>query len=70
MNSFYASVECMLNPKLRGHPVAVCGATEDRHGIVLTKNTEAKKYGIQTGEVVWQAKQKCRDLIVDSAGLS
>ncbi len=64
MNSFYASVECMLNPELRGHPVAVCGATEDRHGIVLTKNTEAKAYGIQTGEVVWQAKQKCKDLIV------
>lgn len=64
MNSFYASVECMLNPKLKGHPVAVCGATEDRHGIVLAKNIEAKACGIQTGEVVWQAKQKCKDLIV------
>ncbi len=64
MNNFYASVECMLNPELKGHPVAVCGATEDRHGIVLAKNYEAKKYKIQTGEVVWQAKQKCKDLIV------
>lgn len=54
----------MLNPKLKGHPVAVCGSTEERHGIVLTKNYEAKKYNIQTGEVTWQAKQKCRDLIV------
>ena len=64
MNNFYASVECMLNPKLKGHPVAVCGSTEERHGIVLAKNYEAKKYNIQTGEVTWQAKQKCKDLIV------
>ena len=46
MNNFYASVECMLNPDLRGRPVAVCGETEDRHGIVLAKNYEAKAYGI------------------------
>lgn len=64
MNNFYASVECMLNPELKGHPVAVCGSTEERHGIVLAKNYEAKKYNIKTGEVTWQAKQKCRDLIV------
>lgn len=64
MNNFYASVECMLNPELKGHPVAVCGSTVDRHGIVLAKNYEAKKHKIQTGEVVWQAKQKCKDLIV------
>ena len=46
MNNFYASVECMLHPPLRGHPVAVCGETEERHGIVLAKNYEAKAYGI------------------------
>ena len=64
MNNFYASVECMLNPKLKGHPVAVCGSTEERHGIVLAKNYEAKAFGVSTGEVVWQAKQKCRDLVI------
>ena len=36
MNSFYASVEMMLDPELKGKPVAVCGSTEERHGIVLT----------------------------------
>ena len=38
MNNFYASVECMLNPKLKGHPVAVGGDVENRHGIILAKN--------------------------------
>lgn len=64
MNNFYASVECMLNMKLRGHPVAVGGDVENRHGIILAKNYEAKKYGVQTGEALWQAKEKCKDLII------
>ena len=64
MNNFYASVECMLNPKLKGYPVAVGGDVENRHGIILAKNYEAKKFGIQTGEALWQAKQKCRNLII------
>lgn len=64
MNNFYASVECYLNPALRGHPVAVCGETEERHGIVLAKNDEAKAFGVATGEAVWQAKQKCPRLMV------
>lgn len=63
-NNFYASVECMLDPKLRGHPLAVGGDVENRHGIILAKNYEAKKYGIQTGEALWQAKQKCKDLVI------
>jgi DNA polymerase IV len=62
-NSFYASVECLYNPKLCDKPVAVCGDVEQRHGIVLTKNGIAKTYGIATGEAIWQAKQKCRELV-------
>ena len=38
LNSFYASVEMMLDPRLRGKAVAVCGSTEERHGIVLAKS--------------------------------
>lgn len=64
MNNFYASVECMLNPSLKGKPVAVCGSVEERHGIVLAKNYPAKAYGVQTGEAVWQAQQKCPDLVI------
>lgn len=63
LNNFYASVECALDPSLRGHPVAVCGSVESRHGIVLAKNNLAKKYGVKTAEVIWQAKKKCPDLV-------
>ena len=64
MNSFYASVEQAENPRLRGKPVVVAGKEELRHGIVLTKSVEAKKYGIKTAEALWQARAKCPDLIV------
>ena len=63
-NSFYASVECAENPALKSHPVAVCGDPEARHGIVLTKNQQAKLFGVKTGEAIWQAKQKCPGLVV------
>ena len=64
MNNFYASVECMLDPSLRKYPVAVCGSVEERHGIVLAKNYAAKAFDVKTGDAVWQAKQKCRNLVV------
>jgi DNA polymerase-4 len=64
MNNFFASVECRNDPSLRGLPVAVCGRIEDRHGIVLAKNYEAKKYGIQTGEPVIRAKARCPSLVI------
>lgn len=63
MNNFYASVECFLNPSLRGKPVAVCGDPEKRHGIVLAKNMPAKLMGVKTAEPLWQAKQKCPDIV-------
>ena len=55
---------CALNPDLKNKPVAVGGSKEDRHGIILAKNGPAKKYGVQTGEVLWQAKRKCPSLII------
>jgi DNA polymerase-4 len=63
LNNFYASVECLYNPAIRDKPVAVSGDIEQRHGIVLAKNYIAKKYGIQTGMALWQAKQLCRDIV-------
>lgn len=62
-NGFYASVECLHNPHLRDKPVAVSGDAENRHGIILAKNEIAKKYNVKTGEAIWQAKQKCPELV-------
>lgn len=65
-NSFFASVETALNPSYRDVPMAVCGSTENRHGIVLAKNDIAKRYGIQTAETVYSAKKKCPGLVIAS----
>ncbi len=64
LNNFYASVECALNPELKGVPLAVAGSKENRHGVVLAKNEIAKSYGVKTGDVIWQAEQKCPGLQV------
>ena len=64
LNCFYAAVECLYDRSLKGKPVAVCGDPNKRHGIVLAKSYEAKAFGIHTGETVWQAKQKCPELIL------
>ncbi len=63
-NSFYASVELLRHPELRDKCVAVCGDPEGRHGIVLAKNEPAKRMGVKTAEVIWQAKRKCPDLVL------
>lgn len=61
-NSFYASVETLLDPTLADGPSAVCGDPESRHGIILAKNEKAKAFGVQTAETIWQARRKCPDL--------
>lgn len=62
-NSFFASVEIAQDKNLVGKPVAVSGNPETRTGIILTKNEVAKKFGVLTGEAIWQAKLKCPNLI-------
>lgn len=62
LNNFFASVEIANNPALAGKPLIVCGDPKKRHGIVLAKNEEAKKYGIKTAETVYSALKKCPDL--------
>lgn len=64
MNNFYASVEVKMNPELAGKPVVVGGSKMERHGIVLAKSYEAKKFGIRTGETLYDALSKCPDLVV------
>ena len=49
---------------LRDVPSVVAGDKESRHSIILAKSTPAKKYGIQTGEPLFQALEKCPDLAI------
>ena len=49
---------------LREVPSVVAGDKESRHSIILAKSTPAKKYGIQTGEPLFQALEKCPELVV------
>ena len=62
LNNFFASVEIALNPELAGKPLIVCGDPKERHGIVLAKNEEAKRYGIKTAETVYSALRKCPEV--------
>ena len=64
LNNFFASVECLGRDELKGKPVAVAGSVAKRHGIILAKNEAAKKYGVKTAEAIWQAQQKCPDLVL------
>ena len=49
---------------LRQIPSVVAGDKESRHSIILAKSGPAKKYGIQTGEPLFQAMEKCPELAV------
>ena len=49
---------------LREIPSVVAGDKESRRSIILAKSTPAKKYGIQTGEPLFKALEKCPDLVV------
>lgn len=64
LNNFFASCSLLFNPTLKDMPVAVCGDSENRHGIVLAKNEIAKQFGIKTAEPIFQAQRKCKDLVI------
>ncbi|MCA9750417.1 MAG: DNA polymerase IV, partial [Romboutsia sp.] len=62
-DSFFASVEQQVNPKLRGRPIAV-GGSSVRRGIVCAASREAKKLGVKTAMPLFKAKEICPDLIM------
>lgn len=62
MNAFFASVEQQSNPALRGKPIAVTGS--EQRTVILTASYEARAFGVKTGLTMWEAKQKCPQLII------
>jgi len=62
LNSYFASVEQQLHPELRDKPVAVVPVMTDAT-CAIAASYEAKAYGIKTGTMIFEAKQRCPDLI-------
>ena len=69
VNSAYLSFEAVYRLQhgakvdLRDIPSAVAGSQATRHGIILAKSGPTKKYGVKTGEAIWEARQKCPQLV-------
>lgn len=61
MDAFYASVEQMDNPELRGKPIAVGGA--ENRGVVAAASYEARKFGVRSAVSGVLAKKRCPELI-------
>ncbi|HWH13782.1 MAG TPA: DNA polymerase IV [Miltoncostaeaceae bacterium] len=57
LDAFYASVEQLLDPALRGRPVAVGG------NVVLAASYEAKRFGVAGGMAGWRARERCPELV-------
>ena len=49
---------------LRTISSAIGGDVALRHGIILAKSIPAKRYGVKTGEALWEAKRKCPGLVL------
>lgn len=58
MDAFFASVEILKNPSLRGKPVIV-GGNPDRRGVVSTCSYEARVFGVHSAMSLAEAKKKC-----------
>lgn len=61
MDAFYASVEQMDNPELRGKPVAVGGS--EKRGVVSAASYEARKFGVRSAMSGLMAKRNCPEII-------
>ena len=62
LDAFYAAIAQRDEPSLRGRPLVVAGSS--RRAVVLTASYEARRYGIHSAMPLFDARQRCRDLVV------
>lgn len=63
MDAFFASIEEMVRPALKDHPLAVGGDPGSRHGVVSTANYRAREFGIHSGMSIGESIRRCPELI-------
>ncbi|AIE86302.1 Y-family DNA polymerase [Fimbriimonas ginsengisoli] len=66
LNSYFASVEQQEQPKLRGRPVAVVPVDVDT-SFVIAASYQAKAFGIKTGTMIREAKERCPEIAIVKA---
>ena len=64
MNAFFISCEMTRRPELKGKPAAVAGDPKRRSGIILAANYEARKFGVKTTMVLYEALRLCPGLVL------
>ncbi len=64
LNSYFASVEQQLQPRLRDRPVAVVPTSGTDSTCAIAASYEAKAFGIKTGTMIYEAKKLCPGLLV------
>lgn len=62
MDCFYAAIECRDDPSVADQPVGVGGS--DGRGVLTTCNYHARQFGCRSAMPVFQARQKCPQLIL------
>ena len=62
-NSYFASVEQQDDPRLRGRPVGVVPVMAETT-CCIAASYAAKAYGVKTGTPVWEARQRCPDIVL------
>ena len=62
-NAYFASVEQQDDPRLRGRPVGVVPVMAEST-CCIAASYEAKAFGVKTGTPVWEAREKCPDIVL------
>jgi nucleotidyltransferase/DNA polymerase involved in DNA repair len=64
LDAFYASVEALLNPELKGKPLIVAMGNPNGRGVVSTASYEARRFGVHSAMPLFEATRLCPQAII------